>query len=778
MATSFNSRLSTAPEEGCKAPCVTVSLTSITLSGEQTIGVTAVVSGDRVLVAGQTDTTENGIYNCDSGAWTRAKDWNTAEDVIGGMLIPVSATEELYQLKPFTGAYNPGVTAITFGVGILSARSVETQTGSQAVARLFTLVSVSYTPGANNLEVDQNGQRLNIGIDYTEPSSGTVLIDASRTINDDDIFTFRTNTTVSNSVTTTSAITHIENSTTYNLATYLQNLEVATVADLILLSPVSGQVCKTVSYYAGTIPSGGGEYKAETLTNIRTARGQNGWVPDGTIDVYAINGLVWLRMHDYILHVPNTSGDFGALLSAVFDYVRATPNNRYAFEIIIPGSQNIATTSINAAGLAGRIVRLRSSAPTNLDFGNIISTQTGIALDCSRSPSIILEDFGLQCSDSGTASTPTAGTVPSVGIFFARENPGASNDAGYHKMRNVTVTGHCYVATIDNYAAEVSDYDNVQLTNYYAGADTLLITNDNQEGVVSDNVNIATGGQSNTTFSWRGGQIWSKGGSQAKCVRLRNVFNARFRDLFTSNVDGHSTFYITGGGNITIDGVREENEGATHGPGRSIYVQGDPSGLTINDYASAALETSGYFIEGEGANSTIQDLSISGTQYAYVNKGIYAEALLNPNINFLGQVELTSHVRHGSIASTVTTIPYVNRCRVSESTNGKSTNFYRGVTASVNNAATINITPFEPVTGSLNYAGNTLYSYIVQSNGNSGDMSCGFIRTNNAGGASNTLTVFGKSENNVSVTGGTNYIVVTNNTGGTETFTVNISSLA
>jgi len=221
MATSFNSRLSTAPEEGCKAPCVTVSLTNITLSGEQTIGVTAVVSGDRVLVAGQTDTTENGIYVCDSGAWARAKDWNTAEDVAPGMLIPVSATEELYQTKPFTDAYNPGVTAVTFGVGILSARNVETQLGSEAVSRLFTLTTTSYTPGANNLEVDHNGQRLNLTTDYTEPSASTVLIDASRTINANDVFTFRTNTTVSNSVTVTTAITHTRGGVGHNLATYL-----------------------------------------------------------------------------------------------------------------------------------------------------------------------------------------------------------------------------------------------------------------------------------------------------------------------------------------------------------------------------------------------------------------------------------------------------------------------------------------------------------------------------------------------------------------------------
>lgn len=224
MATSFNSRLSTAPEEGCKAPCVTVSLTNITLSGEQTIGVTAVVTGDRVLVAGQTDSAENGIWVCNSGVWTRAKDWNTAEDVAPGMLIPVSATGEIYQVASFSGEYNPGVTELTLTSINSLTRGVEVQYGSDATAGLFTLTGVTYTPGAKNLEVDHNGQRLNLTIDYTEESTTTVQIVPARVINDDDIFTFRTKTSVSNSITTTDGITHTDDGTVYNLATYLGTL--------------------------------------------------------------------------------------------------------------------------------------------------------------------------------------------------------------------------------------------------------------------------------------------------------------------------------------------------------------------------------------------------------------------------------------------------------------------------------------------------------------------------------------------------------------------------
>jgi hypothetical protein len=55
-------------------PCRVVATANITLSGTQTIDGVAVVAGDRVLVAGQSTASQNGIYVCASGAWKRSKD--------------------------------------------------------------------------------------------------------------------------------------------------------------------------------------------------------------------------------------------------------------------------------------------------------------------------------------------------------------------------------------------------------------------------------------------------------------------------------------------------------------------------------------------------------------------------------------------------------------------------------------------------------------------------------------------------------------------------------
>jgi hypothetical protein len=56
---------------------------NITLSGPQTIDGVALVAGDRILVAGQTTGSENGIYVVAAGAWSRSADMPAGSDAAG-----------------------------------------------------------------------------------------------------------------------------------------------------------------------------------------------------------------------------------------------------------------------------------------------------------------------------------------------------------------------------------------------------------------------------------------------------------------------------------------------------------------------------------------------------------------------------------------------------------------------------------------------------------------------------------------------------------------------
>lgn len=81
-----------------KAPCKVASTTPLTLSGEQTVSGVPVVEDDRVLVNGQADAVQNGIYTVKTGAWERAKDFDGRRDARDGTLVFVVSSATYYRL--------------------------------------------------------------------------------------------------------------------------------------------------------------------------------------------------------------------------------------------------------------------------------------------------------------------------------------------------------------------------------------------------------------------------------------------------------------------------------------------------------------------------------------------------------------------------------------------------------------------------------------------------------------------------------------------------------
>lgn len=122
-----------------KAPCKAVSTASLTLSGEQTVGSVACVTGDRVLYALTGGSVSNGIWVVSTGAWTRAKDFDGNRDVVEGTQVLVIGAGDAATVYRVTTAdpITIGTTAIEFTEGGLAdiANSTFTLDATGAVSR-------------------------------------------------------------------------------------------------------------------------------------------------------------------------------------------------------------------------------------------------------------------------------------------------------------------------------------------------------------------------------------------------------------------------------------------------------------------------------------------------------------------------------------------------------------------------------------------------------------------------------------------------------------------
>lgn len=153
-----------------------VSTSNITLSGAQTIDGVSLVAGNRVLVAGQTTTSANGIYLVAAGAWTRATDADASDEFAPGRQVFVEGgTAYDNSGWAYIGAASPtlGTTAITFtqvsGLGQITAGAGLTKTGN--TIDVGTASSSRIVVNADNIDLAASG--VGSGGTYTKVTVDT-----------------------------------------------------------------------------------------------------------------------------------------------------------------------------------------------------------------------------------------------------------------------------------------------------------------------------------------------------------------------------------------------------------------------------------------------------------------------------------------------------------------------------------------------------------------------------------------------------------------------------
>jgi hypothetical protein len=144
-----------------KASVVAASTANLTLSGAQTIDGVSVIAGDRVLVKDQTTTTNNGIYLCASGSWTRTTDADTYSELVAAYTFVEGGTVNANNgfICTIVAGGTLGTTPITFaqfsGAGQVTAGTGMSKTGN--TLNVNTASSARIVVGADEIDLATTG---------------------------------------------------------------------------------------------------------------------------------------------------------------------------------------------------------------------------------------------------------------------------------------------------------------------------------------------------------------------------------------------------------------------------------------------------------------------------------------------------------------------------------------------------------------------------------------------------------------------------------------------
>ena len=126
-----------------KAACAVIAVSNITLSGEQTIdGV--LTSASRVLVAGQSTASQNGIYVSAAGAWARSTDADTWGELVTAAVLVSSGT--LYNGSRWQTTTVSGGTLNTTSINWVQITSGGSFTASDGITKTSLNFALSSAP--------------------------------------------------------------------------------------------------------------------------------------------------------------------------------------------------------------------------------------------------------------------------------------------------------------------------------------------------------------------------------------------------------------------------------------------------------------------------------------------------------------------------------------------------------------------------------------------------------------------------------------------------------
>lgn len=139
-----------------KDPVRVATTGNITLSGTQTIDGVSVVADDRVLVKDQTDATQNGIYVCAAGSWSRSADMDAGSEFPSSAVFVSEGTSNgdngfvcTNDSAPSLGSDN--ITFVQFtGLGSVTAGAGISKTGSTLAVEATALGGLTFSAAGDS----------------------------------------------------------------------------------------------------------------------------------------------------------------------------------------------------------------------------------------------------------------------------------------------------------------------------------------------------------------------------------------------------------------------------------------------------------------------------------------------------------------------------------------------------------------------------------------------------------------------------------------------------
>ena len=158
---------------------------NITLSGTQTIDGVSVAADERVLVKDQTDASENGIYDCKSGAWARSSDFDSNTEVTSGAFTFVeqgTVNADAGFVLTTDGSITVGTTDLAFtqfsGAGAITAGDGLQKSGTEISADLKANGGVVIE--SSELAVDLGASSITGTLAVSDGGTGATSVSAAQ----------------------------------------------------------------------------------------------------------------------------------------------------------------------------------------------------------------------------------------------------------------------------------------------------------------------------------------------------------------------------------------------------------------------------------------------------------------------------------------------------------------------------------------------------------------------------------------------------------------------